>query len=108
MTADRYTYRVQFSPEDNEYVATVAEFESLSWLAGTPVEALAGIIDVVADVIRDLEASGEPVPAPLSERHYSGRFVVRIPPETHRRLAVEAAEQRVSLNRFVADRLAMA
>ncbi|WP_246012243.1 type II toxin-antitoxin system HicB family antitoxin [Myceligenerans xiligouense] len=72
------------------------------------MEALEGILGVVAEVIEDLEASNEPVPAPIAERHYSGKFVVRIPPETHRRLAVEAAEQHVSLNRFVADRLAMA
>lgn len=108
MTADRYTYRVRFSAEDREYVATVAEFESLSWLADSPVAALEGIIRLVAEVIEDMEESNELVPAPIAERHYSGKFVVRIPPETHRRLAVEAAEQHVSLNRFVADRLATA
>jgi predicted HicB family RNase H-like nuclease len=51
-------------------------------------------------------ANGEPVPEPLSERTYSGKFVVRVPSELHRRLAVEAAEQHVSLNRLVSERLA--
>jgi predicted HicB family RNase H-like nuclease len=108
VTADHYTYRVHFSPADGEYVATVAEFASLSWLDASPVGALQGLIQVVADVIEDLRASGEPVPAPLSDREYSGKFMVRIPPEAHRRLAIEAAEQHVSLNRLVADRLAVA
>jgi predicted RNase H-like HicB family nuclease len=103
-----YTYRVAWSVEDGEHVATVAEFPSLSWLAPTPVEALAGLADVVRDVLADLAASGEPVPAPLSERAYSGRFVVRVPAEVHRRLVREAAEQHVSLNRLVSDRLARA
>jgi hypothetical protein len=78
------------------------------FLAPTPVEALAGLADVVRDVLTDLAASGEPIPEPLSERTYSGRFVVRVPAEVHRRLAREAAEQHVSLNRLVSDRLARA
>jgi predicted HicB family RNase H-like nuclease len=106
--ATHYTYRVAWSPEDGEHVATVAEFPSLSWLAPTQVEALRGIADVVRDVLADLAASGEPIPEPLSERTYSGRFVVRVPAEVHRRLAREAAEQHVSLNRLVSDRLARA
>ncbi|MGH3396469.1 MAG: toxin-antitoxin system HicB family antitoxin [Streptosporangiaceae bacterium] len=60
------------------------------------------------DVLTELSASGEPIPEPLSERSYSGRFVVRVPAEVHRRLAREAAEQHVSLNRLVSDRLARA
>ena len=106
--ATHYTYRVSWSAEDDEYVATVAEFPSLSWLAPTQVEALSGISDVVRDVLADLTASGETIPEPLSERTYSGRFVVRVPAEVHRRLALEAAEQKVSLNRLVSDRLARA
>ena len=43
-----------------------------------------------------------------AERTYSGRFVVRVPAEVHRRLVGEAAEQHVSLNRLVSDRLARA
>jgi predicted RNase H-like HicB family nuclease len=106
--ATHYSYRVTWSAEDGEHVATVAEFPSLSWLAATPVEALAGLADVVRDVLTDLAASGEPIPEPLSERAYSGRFLVRVPSEVHRRLAREAAEQHVSLNRLVSDRLARA
>jgi predicted HicB family RNase H-like nuclease len=77
-------------------------------LAPTPVEALAGLADVVRDVLTALAASGEPIPEPLSERTYSGRFVVRVPAEVHRRLVRDAAEQHVSLNRLVSDRLARA
>ncbi len=82
-----------------------AEFSSLSWLAKTPEEALRGIREVVAQVVADLEANDEPVPEPLAARQYSGRFVVRIPPLVHRKLAIEAAEEGVSLNRLVSARL---
>ncbi|MCU0508018.1 MAG: type II toxin-antitoxin system HicB family antitoxin [Anaerolineae bacterium] len=106
MKNDRYTYRVSWSDEDNEYVGLCSEFPSLSWLAATPEEALSGIREVVADVVADLRSSGEPVPQPLSTRRYSGRFMVRIPPEQHRRLAMEAAEAGVSLNRLASSKLA--
>jgi predicted HicB family RNase H-like nuclease len=69
------------------------EFPSLSWLAPTPVEALAGLADVVREVLADLAASGEVIPEPLSERTYSGRFVVRVTAEVHRRLVREAADR---------------
>jgi predicted RNase H-like HicB family nuclease len=104
--ADHYTYRVSWAPEDGEYVGTCAEFPSLSWLAKTPAAALTGIGRVVADVVADLRASGEPVPAPLAEKNYSGEFRVRIPPQLHRTLALEAAEQGVSLNRLASAKLA--
>jgi predicted HicB family RNase H-like nuclease len=71
-------------------------------------EELAGLADVVREVLADLAASGEVIPEPLSERAYSGRFVVRVTAEVHRRLVREAAEQHVSLNRLVSDRLARA
>jgi predicted RNase H-like HicB family nuclease len=103
-----YTYRVAWSAEDHEHVATVAEFPSLSWLAPDPQEAFSGLVNLVREVIEDLVVSHEPVPEPLSERTYSGKFQVRVPSELHRRLAIEAAEQHVSLNRLVSERLARA
>ena len=106
MNIDHYTYRVTWLPEDGEQVGLCAEFPSLSWLAATPEAALAGIRQVVAEVVVDLEASGEAIPEPLAERHYSGEFLVRIPPELHRRLALQAAEQGVSLNRLASSKLA--
>jgi len=104
--ADRYTYRVTWSDEDHEHVGLCAEFPGLSWLDATPEGALGGIRALVADVLADLERSGEPSPEPLSGRRYSGKFLVRVPPEVHRKLAIQAAESGVSLNRLVSSKLA--
>ncbi|ANF32362.1 hypothetical protein A0130_12365 [Leifsonia xyli] len=101
-----YSYRVLWSAEDGEYIGQVAEFPSLSWLGPTQSEALQGIVALVEDVVEDLQLSGEVVPEPFSERRYSGEFKVRIPPELHRSLAIQAAEEHVSLNRLVSSRLA--
>ena len=104
-TIDHYTYRVTWSEEDGQSVGLCAEFPSLSWLAPTPEKALRGIRKVVADVVSDMKANSEPVPEPLSSRRYSGKFVVRVPPEVHQRLAREAAEADISLNRLVSAKL---
>jgi len=102
---DRYTYRVIWSEEDEQYVGLCAEFPSLSWLAGSPEEALRGILKVAATVVKDMNANGEPVPEPICSKRYSGKFMVRVPPELHRRIALEAAEEGISLNRLISTKL---
>ena len=103
---DHYTYRVTWSEEDNEYVGLCAEFPSLSWLDKSPEDALKGIRQVVADVVRDLADNGEKIPEPLASKKYSGKFQVRVTADTHRALAIKAAERHVSLNRLVSESLA--
>ncbi len=102
---DRYTYRVTWSDEDREYVGLCTEFPSLTWLAASPEAALRGIRRVVADAVKDMRANREAVPEPLASRRYSGKFMIRVPPEIHRRLAAEAAEAGVSLNRLASAKL---
>ena len=106
MNVNHYTYRVTWSQNDGEHIALCAEFPSLSWLAPTVEEALKGIRETVTAVVADMEANGEPIPTPLSEKHYSGEFRVRIPPDVHRTLAIQAAEQGISLNRLASAKLA--
>ncbi len=102
---DRYTYRVTWSEEDKEFVGLCAEFPSLSWLADTQEAVLQGINNIVAEVISDMESNGEAIPEPLSTKRYSGKFTVRIPSDMHRKLAIQAAESRVSFNRLVSSKL---
>jgi predicted HicB family RNase H-like nuclease len=102
---DRYTYRVTWSEDDKEYVGLCAEFPSLSWLSTTPESALKGIRKIVAETIADMESNEEIVPDPIACRQYSGKFMVRVPPDVHRNLAISAAESGISLNRVVSSKL---
>ena len=104
-TADKYTYRVVWSEEDQEHVGLCAEFPSLSWLEKSADDAFKGIRQLVAGCIQEMLEHKEPIPEPLSVHPYTGKFMVRVPPELHRSLAIQAAEQKVSLNRFVSMRL---
>ena len=102
---DRYTYRVTWSEEDHEHVGLCAEFPSLSWLEKTPEKSLTGIRRLVRDAVADLKRNGDEVPEPIATKSFSGKFMVRVPPETHRMLAIQAAESGVSLNRLISSKL---
>jgi len=102
---EKYTYRVMWSEEDQEYIGLCTEFPSLSWLAGAQGDALSGITKLVADVLADMIKRKEAVPEPLSLREFKGKIALRVPPEQHRELAMEAAEQGVSLNRLISKKL---
>jgi predicted HicB family RNase H-like nuclease len=52
-----------------------------------------------------MQRTGEPVPSAIAGKNYSGKFMVRIPPEVHRKLAIQAAESGVSLNRLASSKL---
>ena len=114
---DRYTYRVFWSDEDEEYVGLCvcggcvglcAEFGLLSHLDDTPERALSGIRELVSHAVQLNLEDGIEVPEPhCPTRRYSGTITLRVPPETHRALAMDAAEAGVSMNRLAAERLAL-
>ena len=104
----RYTYRLTWSADDEEFVGTCLEMPSLSWFAATPEDALAGLRALIDEVVSDMAQSGEQVPEPLSMRHYSGKFQLRVGEDLHRKLAIAAAENHSSLNQYVVKKLAAA
>jgi predicted HicB family RNase H-like nuclease len=102
---DKYTYRVTYSQDDNEYVGLCAEFPSLSWLEPNQNEAFSGIQKLVKEVIFEMQKSNETIPEPLSTKQYSGKFMLRISPDVHRHLSILASENNISLNRLVSSKL---
>jgi predicted RNase H-like HicB family nuclease len=101
-----YTYRAEWSPDHDEYVGLCLEFPGLFRPAPTAHEAIAEIERAVDEDVAAMELSGEPVPTSLTERRYSGSFMVRTSPALHARLTIEAAEQRVSVNQWIIQKLA--
>jgi predicted HicB family RNase H-like nuclease len=103
---NRYTYRAEWSSEYGEYVGRCIELPWLSQWAPTMQLAMAAVAQAVDEYIADCESSGADVPPPLTERRFSGKFLVRTSPALHARLTVEAAEQNVSVNQWVVQKLA--
>lgn len=46
-TSNPCHYKVFFSDEDDQWVARADEYPSLSWLADNPLEALAGLMNLI-------------------------------------------------------------
>jgi predicted HicB family RNase H-like nuclease len=102
-----YAYSVMWSEEDQAYVGRVAEFASLAAHGASPALALREMTEVVGCVLEDLVESGELVPPPFSKRPFSGKLHLRMPEYLHRHLALEAAQQGVSLNQWINLKLSL-
>lgn len=66
-----YTYRVEWSGEDREYVGLCPRFRRLSFLAPTPEAALAGIRESVAIALEMLSEDGQHPPSPAPRARVS-------------------------------------
>lgn len=101
----RYTYREEWSQEDDAYIARCLEFPSLAAHGPTPEAALSEMRCLVANIIAEMAENHEEIPEPLGVRPYSGKLVLRLPKSTHREIAIRAAEEGVSINQFLLAKL---
>ncbi|CAB4914260.1 unannotated protein [freshwater metagenome] len=106
-SADHYTYRLAWSAKEAEFIATVIEFPSLSWIADSRERALTGLTSMVEEVLTDMLAEGEAIPEPWAERTFSGKFNLRLGPDLHKKVALEAAERHESMNTYVMKQLGL-
>ncbi|MCV7050200.1 type II toxin-antitoxin system HicB family antitoxin [Mycobacterium heidelbergense] len=102
---DRYTYRAEWSPDYGQYMGVCVELPYLRREAATAPEAVAAIEQATHEHVDGMRATGESAPIPLSDRNYSGTFIVRTSPQLHARLALEAIEERVSMNQRIVQKL---
>lgn len=104
-TGPHYTYRVEWWPEAEAWEGRCLEYRGMYKRAATAGEAFERIQQAVKDSIAEwADVGGEP-PESLTDHLYSGRILIRTSPMLHRRLTVEAAEQGVSLNQWVVQKL---
>ncbi|MDR3295669.1 MAG: type II toxin-antitoxin system HicB family antitoxin [Clostridiales Family XIII bacterium] len=102
---DKYTYRVEWSEEDNAHIARCLEFPSLMVHGDTPKKALAEIEKVLEESIKWLEEEKEPIPEPFGLKKFKGNLTLRVPTEIHRKLAIKSAEEGVSVNQYILSRI---
>ena len=101
----RYTYRLEWSSSQGAYMARCLEIDGLVAVATTARQALERVQEEVDRWLRQNDEFGDPAPKPLSERDFSGRFMVRTSHALHARMAMEAVEQGVSLNQWIVQKL---
>jgi predicted HicB family RNase H-like nuclease len=102
---DKYTYRIEWSEEDQVFIARCLEFPGLAAHGNTTEDALKEIRVVVRESINWLKEDNKSVPQPLGVKKFKGNLTLRIPPKLHRELAIKSAEQGVSVNQYILSRL---
>jgi len=103
--ADKYTYRIEWSEEDQVFIARCLEFSGLAAHGDSTEAALNEIKIVVNESIKWLKEDNKPIPEPLGMKKFKGNLTLRVPPEVHRRLAIKSAEEGVSVNQYILSRL---
>lgn len=105
MTAvNRYPAQVFWSKEDEGFVAVAPDLPGCSAFGDTQQEALAELQDAIAAWIESARSAGNPIPEPSDparEAEYSGKVLLRMPRDLHRRLASQSKSQNVSLNYYI-------
>ena len=104
--ARQYLKIVEWSEEDRCYVGSAPPLIGQSCHGKTEAAVLAQLQTIVEEWVATLLADGKPLPAGTAKRKFSGKFVVRLSPEIHRKVALKAMARGDSLNEFVSETLA--
>ena len=104
----KYLITIRWSKEDDCYIAEVPELPGCVTDGETEEDALNNARDAIASWMMAAKKMGNPIPKPISEENFSGKFNVRLPLDLHRNLALRARQQKVSLNQLVSQLLASA
>jgi predicted HicB family RNase H-like nuclease len=107
--AARYAKFVEWSAEDECFVGRCPEIALGGVHGGDEAKVYAELCAAVEEWIELLHADGAALPAALADsKEFSGKFVLRVEPALHRRLAAKALAAGESLNSFCVKTLVKA
>ena len=89
------------------YYARVLELDGCQSHGATVEEAYSNIREAMEGWIEVKLEFNDPIPEPISDNNYSGKFNIRIPKSLHKRLAIEAENEGVSMNQYALYKLAL-
>jgi len=98
---NHYTYRTEWSTEDNCFISRVLEFPSLSAFGETREESLRELDIAINITLEWMQEEGEKIPLPVTEKDYKGNIALRIPPETHRNVSIMSMNEGISVNQYI-------
>ena len=101
----KHSILVQWSDEDNTYIATVYELPGLSAFGPSPEEAVKELSIAKKAYLEVLEEDGEEIPEPDVLKPFSGQTRLRLPKTLHQSLTNEAKREGVSLNTYIVQLL---
>lgn len=104
MTYKGYAARIEYSDEDGCFIGHIAGIRDIVGFHAESVKELrAAFEEAVDDYLATCEKSGR---AP--QKPYSGRLMLRVPPDVHARAAMMAEAHGMSLNQWAAQVLSRA
>jgi predicted HicB family RNase H-like nuclease len=101
VTYKGYVGRVDYDENARSFFGTVVNANVLISFCGKNVDEIEeSFHDVVDTYLEDCQQSGEDPQKP-----FSGKIVVRLSPDIHRRVMIKAASRRESMNQFIGELL---
>lgn len=107
-TAAKYLKIVQWSAEDKCFVGLCPGLFYAGCHGKNEFAVYKELTAIVEEHVESLLRAKEALPAATAGRSYSGKFVVRVTPELHEAAALKAEARGESLNKLVADAIAVA
>jgi predicted RNase H-like HicB family nuclease len=98
---NEYPLMVEWSKEDQQYVATCPSFPGLSALGETREQALTEAETVLHLFVESYKERQLELPEPRTVEDFSGQFRVRLPKSLHRQAAQLAESDGISLNQLM-------
>ena len=96
-----WTYRFEWSDEDNCYVASVAELPGCMSDGDTIEEAATMIKDALNSHLASMLKHGDVITEPPKPDEFKGKILYRTSPQKHYKLVKKASSEGKSLNKFL-------
>jgi predicted HicB family RNase H-like nuclease len=104
----RYAKFVEWSDEDQCFIGRCPELMGGGVHGNHEAKVFRELCQAVEEWVELLHKDGVPLPEPLAAKKFSGKFVLRVEPALHRRLAAKALAAGESLNSYCAKTLCKA
>ena len=98
--AARYTKFVEWSAEDDCFIGRCPEIMAGGVHGNDEAKVYTELCESVEEMVELMHTDGHHLPHPLSKKEFSGKFVLRLEPALHRRLAAKAIAAGESLNSY--------
>jgi len=106
--AARYAKFVEWSDEDKCFIGRCPELFGGGVHGNDEARVYKELCETVEEWIELLHKDGARLPEPLAGKKFSGKFVLRVEPALHRRIAAKALAAGESLNSYCVKTLAKA
>jgi predicted HicB family RNase H-like nuclease len=103
-----YPRVIEWSEDDHCYVGSAPPLVGQCCHGASEVKVAAQLAVIVEDLVQDVIDGKMPEPESQAGKSYSGKFLIRITPAVHKKLALKAMARGESLNQFVAEALTRA